>query len=146
MSDLEKPIVVEQVYQASVDAVWAAITEVDQMRQWYFEIEAFQPELGFQTEFDVQVEDRNFPHVWKVTEVIPSQKIAYNWNYRGYPGDSFVTFELSEEGAGTKLKLTHEVTESFPQDIPEFKRESGVAGWNYFICERLKEFLEKGTV
>lgn len=42
------------------------------------------------------------------------------------------------------LKLTHQVMESFPQDIPEFLRESGVKGWNYFIGESLKKFLDEG--
>jgi len=31
----------------------------------------------------------------------------------------------------------------FPDDIPEFKRESGVEGWNYLIKKSLKAFLEK---
>ena len=54
-----------------------------------------------------------------------------------------VAFELFEEDDSTRLNLTHRVTESFPDDIPEFKRESGLAGWNYFIKTSLKEFLEK---
>jgi hypothetical protein len=33
--------------------------------------------------------------------------------------------------------------QSFPGHIPEFKRESCLAGWQYFIRERLKKFLEK---
>ncbi len=35
--------------------------------------------------------------------------------------------------------------EKFPDNIPEFKRESDVAGWNYFIKDSLKEFLEEKT-
>lgn len=65
--------------------------------------------------------------------------------YEGYPGDSFVSFELSDEGDKTWLRLTHQVTESFPQDIPEFTRESCLGGWNFFIGENLKEFLEEGS-
>jgi hypothetical protein len=42
----------------------------------------------------------------------------------------------------TKLRLTAQVLEDFPEDIPEFKRESGVEGWTYFIKKSLKEFLE----
>ena len=33
--------------------------------------------------------------------------------------------------------------EDFPDDIPEFKRESDVEGWTFFISKSLKEFLEK---
>jgi len=33
------------------------------------------------------------------------------------------------------------VLEDFPQDIPEFKRESGLAGWTYLILESLQKYL-----
>lgn len=54
----------------------------------------------------------------------PKQAITYNWKYGGYPGDSFVTFELTDHDGSTTLKLSHRATEPFPEDIPEFKRES----------------------
>ena len=31
----------------------------------------------------------------------------------------------------------------YPKDIPEFKRESGEAGWDYLINKNLVEFLQK---
>ena len=140
------PVVVEQTFNTSNEQVWAAITEVDQMTQWFFEnIPAFKPEVGFETQFVVKNEDRAFTHLWKITEVISNQKITYNWRYEEYSGDSDVTFELVEEEGQTRLKLTHTVTDSFPQDIPEFERKSGVEGWGYFINSRLKEYLLSQT-
>ena len=50
---------------------------------------------------------------------------------------------MQQENDVTKLRLTHHVQESFPEDIPEFKRESGIEGWTFFIKKRLKEFLDK---
>ncbi len=139
----EEPIIVEQTFDTSIDTLWHAITEIEQMRQWYFEnIPSFKPEVGFETQFTVQSQGRNFLHLWKVTEVVPMKKITYNWKYEGYPGDSFVVFELFKQNNLTKLKLTHNVQESFPEDIPEFSRESGVAGWTFFIRKSLKGFLE----
>ena len=41
----------------------------------------------------------------------------------------------------TTLHLNFTVLEAFPENIPEFKRESGVEGWNYLIKESLKNFL-----
>jgi uncharacterized protein YndB with AHSA1/START domain len=114
------------------------------MRSWFFEnIPAFKPEVGFETGFDVQSQRRNFHHLWRVTEVIPNRKLTYQWKYREYPGDSFVTFELSTEDGKTKLTLTALVVEDFPDDIPEFRRESCLAGWTYFIQDRLKTFLDR---
>jgi len=127
--------------------VWAALTDVDLMRQWFFDnIVSFKPEVGFTTEFVVYNEGRNFTHLWKITEVISNQKIVYNWKYKEYPGDSFVTFELFEDDNDVTLTLSTKVVENFPDDIPEFKRESGINGWNYFIKERLKQFLEENKI
>ncbi len=139
----DDPIIVEQSFDTSIESVWKAITEVDQMRQWYFEnIPSFKPEVGFETQFNVQSGDRNFLHLWKVTEVVPLRLIRYNWKYEAYPGDSYVVFELFKENNLTKLRLTAQVLEDFPEDIPEFKRESCIEGWTYFIKKSLKEFLE----
>ncbi len=52
-----------------------------------------------------------------------------------------MTFELSEQDGGTNLKLTHEVVETFQEDIPEFKREVGIGGWTYFITQSLPKYL-----
>jgi len=140
----EEPVIIDEIFNTSVDKVWSAITELDQMRQWYFEnIPSFEAEVGFETQFNVENEGRIFPHMWKVTEAIPNKKIVYTWKFENYPGDSIVEWELSEQDNSTKLKLKVIVLEDFPDDIPEFKRESCIGGWEYFINNRLKEFLEK---
>ena len=144
MEDSKKPINVEQIFNTSIQNVWGAITELEQMKQWFFEnIESFKPEVGFETQFTVQSQNRNFLHLWKLTEVVPLKKISYNWKYEGYTGDSFVVFELFEQHDVTRLRLKHTITAPFPEGIPEFRRESGVEGWNYFIGQRLKYYLEK---
>lgn len=81
--------------------------------------------------------------MWKVTEVVPLKRIKINWKYESYQGDSFVVFELTMQDDLAKLRLTHQVQESFSQDIPKFRRESGVAGWTFFIKKSLKKILEK---
>ncbi|WP_299252021.1 SRPBCC domain-containing protein [uncultured Aquimarina sp.] len=142
MKTTDAPITVEETFTVSVDKVWRAITDVKEMRLWFFDnIESFKPEVGFQTQFLVQVEDRNYTHCWKVIEAIPNKKITYTWQYEEYPGDASVTFELFDKQDKTTLKLSLNVTEDFPSNIPEFTRESCLGGWNYFIGERLKEYI-----
>ena len=144
MKNKDKPIIVEQNFNSSIEIVWDAITILDKMKQWFFSnIASFEPVVGFETRFVIEVEDRIFPHLWKLTEVIPQKKITYDWRYEGYPGSSIIVFQLIEEGAQTKLRLTATVVENYPDNIPEFKRESGVEGWSYFIKKSLKEYLEK---
>jgi uncharacterized protein YndB with AHSA1/START domain len=142
MKITDKPIVVEQTFDVSLVELWNAITELNQMRQWFFEIiEAFEPKVGFETKFVIENEDKTFPHLWKITEVEPLRKITYNWKYEGYTGDSFVTFELFKQGKNTKLKLVHTIVKDFPGNIPEFTRENCISGWNYFIKQSLMDFL-----
>lgn len=138
----EAPIIIEERFNASAVTVWNAITSHDHLIQWFFEnIPDFKAEVGFKTRFNIVSGDRNFLHIWKVTEVEPLKKIVYNWTFEGYDGSADLSMELFKENEHTRLVVTDTVLESFPQDIPEFKRESGVAGWQYFINERLKNFL-----
>ncbi len=144
MDATAEPIVVEQIFNAPISVVWKAITDPDQMRRWFFEtMTNFEPAVGFQTQFNVRVEDQDYPHQWKVTDVVPEKRIVYDWRYGGYPGNASVTWEMAETLHGTKLTLTHKGIETFPQDDPMFSRESGQAGWGYFLHESLKAFLER---
>jgi len=144
MKKNEPLIIVEQTFNKSIEKVWRSITEIDHMRQWYFEnIPDFKPEIGFETQFMIVNKGRKFLHLWKVTEVIPQRKITYTWKFKDYAGDSYVDFDLFEQKEGTKLRLTVHVLEDFSDDIPEFRRESCIGGWEYFIKKRLKEYLEK---
>ena len=143
MKRSDDPIIVEQLFDADPATVWAAITELKQMRQWFFEnIPDFKPSVGFKVKFDVDAGERIFPHHWTITRVEPGKLIEYNWNYTGYAGDAVVIFEVIPVKGSTLLRLTNIVTEDFQKDIPEFKRESCIGGWTYFIQQRLKEYLE----
>ena len=142
MKRADQPIIVEETYKKPIETVWAAITKPEQMRKWFFDnMPDFKPEIGFKVEFDVEAGGRVFPHQWKVTKVEPGKLIEYNWKYGGYQGDAYVTFELTKKEDSTHLRLTNIVVEDFQEDIPEFKRESCIGGWNYFLKERLKEYL-----
>jgi uncharacterized protein YndB with AHSA1/START domain len=135
-------IVIERTLEASVAEVWKALTDVEQMRQWYFDLKEFKPEAGFEFEFIVEHEGVSYHHLCRVTEVITKQKIAYTWRYKGEPGDSLVTFELFAEGEETRLKLTHTGIETFPK-TPAYARKNFEDGWTEIIGTELKKFVEK---
>jgi uncharacterized protein YndB with AHSA1/START domain len=138
-----EPFVIERTLNAPAEKVWKAITDKDQMKQWYFDLAEFKPEVGFEFSFEGGSEEKIYLHLCKVTEVIPGKKLQYSWRYDQYPGNSFVTFELFEEGDKTRLKLTHEGLETFPTDNKDFARESFSAGWTYIIGKSIVEFFEK---
>lgn len=138
-----EPFEIERTYNAPIEKVWKAITDKDQMKQWYFDISAFEPEVGFNFQFKGENEGRVFLHLCEITEVIPLKRLSYTWQYEGFEGKSIVTFELFSEGSSTKLKLTHEGLETFPANNPDFAKENFIAGWTYITGTSLKEFLEK---
>ena len=106
--------------------------------------EVFEAKVGFETRFTISNEGRDFPHKWKVTEVVPMKRISYSWRFGGYPGHGLVTFELTERSGATSLKLTNIVLEDFSDDVPEFERGSCLAGWQYFIGQSLRDYWDKG--
>ena len=38
---IDKKIVIERTYNAPVEKVWKAITDKEEMKQWYFDLDAF---------------------------------------------------------------------------------------------------------
>ena len=139
-------VVIERTYNASVERVWKALTDIDQMKQWYMPaLTSFQPTVGFETGFSIgKAGGKQWPHLWKITEVIPNKKISYEWRYVGFPGNSLVTFELSPDGDGTRLKLSHIGLETFEGDKnPGLEPKNFADGWNQLINTQLKDFIEK---
>lgn len=138
------PVILEKVYDAPVSTVWEALTDKDKMKHWYFELEDFKPEVGFEFQFYGGTEEKRYLHLCKVKEVITGKKISYSWRYDGFEGDSLVSFELFDENNKTRLKLTHEGLETFPAEKdPNLARENFVGGWTYFVEKGLKDYLEK---
>ncbi|WP_282126291.1 SRPBCC family protein [Marinifilum flexuosum] len=138
------PIITEQSFTKSKEEVWKAITDPIEMRQWFFaEMPDHKAEVGFKTQFNVDAGEREFMHLWKITEVIPFEKLVCQWEYEGYDGIAMVSYELFEETEGCKIRVTASGIDTFSDDVPEFRRESCEGGWKYFINQRLKEYLEE---
>lgn len=137
-------IIIEQDFNAAASKVWNAITDKDEMKIWYFDLEAFKPEKGFRFQFmGGPTPEKQYQHLCQITEVIPGRKLTYSWLYEGYGGKSFVTWELFEKGKSTTLKLTHTGIETFPPNNPDFAIHNFEEGWNYIIHTSLKNYLEK---
>lgn len=84
-----------EVYNVPIEKVWQAITDVDQMREWYYEqLNSFKPETWFSTSFVVTIDDREFTHVWKVYSVTPLKSLSYNWTFKEYQGSLNTCFVL----------------------------------------------------
>jgi uncharacterized protein YndB with AHSA1/START domain len=139
-------VIIERLLDAPPEKVWRAITEPEQMRQWFFStIGEFKAEVGFETEADSNCDGKAHRHLWKVTEAVPGRKIAYRWAYPDVAGASVVTWELFAEGGKTRLRLSHTGLDTFePKKNPRYARGNFLGGWTHF-AGRLKEFVEKAA-
>lgn len=141
----QRIIVIERTYEAPIAKVWEALTNKDQMKQWYFEVSDFKAEVGFEFQFFGESDGKKYLHKCKVVDIEPLTKIAYTWSYEGYAGQSLVTFELFTEAEDlTRLKLTHSGTDSFLSH-PDFETADFNEGWNSILGQSLRNFVEMGS-
>jgi uncharacterized protein YndB with AHSA1/START domain len=135
-------VVIERLFDAPVEKVWRAITEPEQITQWFaVTIREFKAEVGFEAQVLTECGDL----LWKVTEVATGSKFAYSWSYPDGNGHSVVTWELFPEGPRTRLRLVHTGLDTFDTTAyPKRKREGFFGGWTHF-AGKLKEFVEKAA-
>lgn len=138
---MDKPLIMEFDYNVPKNDVWEAMTNPEKMKIWYFpQLKEFEPKVGYEFKF----EDRNdeYRKKWVVTKIEKPNTFAHKWSYKGYHGESEVTFDLITTDNGTKIRVTHTKLDSFPND-PHFKRERFEWGWNNLLGKNLKTLLEK---
>jgi uncharacterized protein YndB with AHSA1/START domain len=147
----DEPFIIERIFNVPAEKIWKAITDKEEMKQWYFDLAEFKCVVGFEFQFYAGDDKKKWLHICKITEVVLEKKLSYSWRYDGYSGIPFVSFELFPvENASdkfsnkTRLKLTHSGLESFPGDsVPELKKENFADGWTQIIGSSLQEFLKK---
>ncbi|GAB3899572.1 SRPBCC domain-containing protein [Larkinella knui] len=136
-------LIKEFIYKAPPEKLWQALTQVDQMKEWYFpQLQKFEPVVGYPFQFED--DHQAYQKEWIVTNVIEGKTLAHSWAYKGYSGRSEVLFDLVEVENGTKLSVTQTGLESFP-DHPHFKRERFEWGWEMLLGHNLRQLLESST-
>jgi uncharacterized protein YndB with AHSA1/START domain len=95
----------ERTLAFSAEAVWAALTEPEQLREWLAEA-VVDPGEGGEVALDF---GENGKESGRITAWDPPRVLAYEWGFAGEGGPSHVRFELDvlEEGSATRLTLEH---------------------------------------
>ncbi|WP_374949020.1 metalloregulator ArsR/SmtB family transcription factor [Mucilaginibacter sp.] len=138
-----QPLIVERTLNASAGRIWQALTDNDQMKNWYFQLEHFEARVGFEFKFKGGTKEKQYLHKCRITAVEPEKKLSYTWQYDAFPGQSEVTFELFPESDDkTLVRITHTGLDSFPKDDPNFAVASFTKGWNHILGTSLKAFVE----
>ena len=121
--------------------VWQALTDKDQMKQWYFDIPDFILQQGAVFNFYEPGDAREFHHRCQIKEIITEKKISYTWTHPSHSkGESMVTWMLKEENGSTEVTLQHEGTENFADAGQAFAPENYQIGWEG-IMFRLKNYI-----
>ena len=67
----KKMVVIERTYEAPIEIVWEALTNKDQMKHWYFAVNDFKAEVGFEFRFSAAHDGKTYLHLCKVVEASP---------------------------------------------------------------------------
>ncbi len=142
----QEAFVIEREYEAGPEKIWEAITDENQMNQWYFKIPGFVPKPGHEFSFTgTDLEGKEWIHLCRITEVEPLKKLSHTWSYKGYPGESLVTWELFPNGNLTRVKLTHSGLDSFPK-LKSLDKNNFAMGWTEILGTLLKNFVEADKI
>lgn len=138
--EIKKSVVID----ASPEVVFKAITDPDELTNWFPDQAILEPKIGGKIKFSFyKEEDREhrrydfFPE-GSIIEFIPNKKISYTWyepNTEDFPR-TVVTWELEEiENNKTRVKLLHTGFESGKL----FRHDEG---WSYFL-DQLRKYCER---
>jgi uncharacterized protein YndB with AHSA1/START domain len=95
----------ENVYPHPIERVWAALTDAAALSQWLMPND-FQPRLGHRFQFRTKPAP-GFDGIvdCEVLEMNPPQRLVYSWKGGGV--DTLLTWTLTPDPAGTRLRLDH---------------------------------------
>ena len=100
-------IVLEVTYPHPIERVWRALTDSGALAAWLMPND-FQPRVGHHFTFRSEPQEgwSGVVHCEVVT-LEPPHRVAYTWNGGDGSLDTLVTFSLSPENGGTRLRLEH---------------------------------------
>ncbi|WP_126974380.1 SRPBCC family protein [Gynurincola endophyticus] len=132
---------IEQIFPFSKEMVWKAITDKANMKEWYMDIQDYEPVVGKKIQF-YESGAQKYLHEIEFLEVIPQTFIKHTWRHPDHSkGTSTVTWLLEEVSGGSKLSLIHEGTDQFADAGEGFSTADFEFGWTGIIQMGLRLYL-----
>jgi uncharacterized protein YndB with AHSA1/START domain len=143
---MKRDLIIKWYFPHTVEKVWECLTDADLLGQWLMKND-FKPMVGHKFRFH----GKPLPKMgWdgivycEVLEIVPNQKLVYNWKGGPKPGvielDTLLTWTLSADGDGTRLVLEHSGFSGFKNMISSLFMERG---WKKGIPRRLAKLLNE---
>lgn len=142
----EHPIHLEKEVDASPAKVWKALTNQEDLKEWYFDFEGrFRAEPGQEFTWEAgPSDDKMWLHKARVIDVVPDQKLSHTWEYLGYSGQAILTWKLKElPGGKTLINTRFEFTEPFDPSEKALRRKNFMEGWKHIVLHSLPEYLQR---
>lgn len=147
-NEIRKVVVID----ASADVVFKAISDPQELTEWFPDVATLEPKVGgrFQFTFYQHLDrrkkktDRDARPEGRVLEFIPNKKLAYSWRHKDVPDfpETVVTWELEQlDKNKSKVTLTHSGFTGREED-KGFREHN--QGWDYFVA-RLVEYCNEKT-
>ena len=126
--------------RAPLSRVFAALTEPRWLSRWFLASARIRPVAGSSYTFRWQ---GGHSHSGRVVEVVPNHRLTLTWPNRvnRVTRETRVTFELSQKGRGTLLRVHHVGYPSAVRWLPTYGATQ--CGWAYFSVN-LRSVLENG--
>jgi Uncharacterized conserved protein len=138
-------IIKEQfVTKATVGEIWHALTDRDELENWWSEGVVLEPKVG--GKFCEPWEDdegKKKMATGKVKAVKKEKEIVFTWLEKDWPqgATTDVTFTIEDQGKLRSLSLQHVGWESLPAGKQKAIFKDFQLGWKYHMQE-LKEYLD----
>lgn len=139
--------------EAPIHIVFKALTDQEDLTQWFPDKGSFEPRVGGKMRFTFMAGrnemDKDHHLDGEVLEIVPNKKLVYTFvpdvNYMPdgiHPQPTTITWSLEERGKDkTQVTLVHS---GFTQDMEKHFKDTTV-GWNYFT-PRLVQYCEKQSM
>ena len=143
--EIKKSIVVH----ASPEVVFKAITDPNELTNWFPDHAILEPKVGGKMKLSFYKEKSEkrtgcttdaFPE-GTIKEFIPNKKLSYTWQHKDVPEfpETVVTWELEDIGANkTRVELIHSGFTG-KEERKSFKEHD--QGWTYFL-DRLEKYCK----
>ncbi len=134
----------EIVINASVDKVFSALIDPEQLTQWFPNIATIEPWAGgkvfFRFSKEVTKEKKDHDVIGTIISIIPNKEISYTWNFTTKPEynkNTIVTWKLEQlDNDKTKITLIH----SGFTNVDRIQYDEHNEGWEWYT-KRLENFV-----